>query len=79
SPTIYLSPGPSYLASGIKPDPVGIWITKESRFYTCAIGSLFPQWGIEFVGNWVWVVITSSRKPIFHLESRARYQCEFLV
>jgi len=66
-------------ASGIKGGLVGIWITNKPKFHTFVLESLFPQWGVEPVGEWVWVKITSSGEPIFDMGSRMRRPYEVLM
>jgi len=65
--------------SGIKGGLVGIWITNKPKFRTFVLESLFPRWGVELVGEWVWVKITSSGEPIFDMESRMRKPYEVLM
>ncbi|RPB01254.1 hypothetical protein L873DRAFT_669067 [Choiromyces venosus 120613-1] len=67
------------LASGITAALTGIWITNEPRLYTFIFKCLFLQLGTEFVSQWDWVKITSSRGPIFHVESQARWPQSVLV
>ncbi|PWW76507.1 MT-A70-domain-containing protein [Tuber magnatum] len=66
-------------ASGIRGGLVGIWITNKPKFRSFVLENLFPEWGVEFVSEWVWVKITSSGEPIFDLESRVRKSYEVLM
>ncbi|KAG0642090.1 MT-A70-domain-containing protein [Tuber brumale] len=70
---------PPGLASGIKGGLVGIWITNKPKFRSFVLENLFPRWGVEFVGEWVWIKITSSGEPIFDMESRTRRPYEVLI
>ncbi|RPB04215.1 MT-A70-domain-containing protein [Choiromyces venosus 120613-1] len=70
---------PADPASGIKGGLVGIWITNKPKFRAFVLEKMFPQWGIEFVGEWVWVKITSSGEPIFDMGSRMRRPYEVLM
>ncbi|KAG0129563.1 MT-A70-domain-containing protein [Tuber indicum] len=66
-------------ASGIKGGLVGIWITNKPKFRSFVLENLFPQWGVELVGEWVWVKITACGEPIFDMESRTRRPYEVLM
>ena len=58
---------------------MAIWITNKPKFRTFVLESLFPQWGVKPVGEWMWVKITSSGEPIFDMGSRMRRPYEVLM
>ncbi|KAL7627525.1 hypothetical protein AAE478_001718 [Parahypoxylon ruwenzoriense] len=70
------------VASHLKPDGlVAVWVTNKAAvadLLTCA-GGIFSQWGVEPVGEWVWLKITSSGDPVVDVESRWRKPWERIL
>ncbi|KAI1817823.1 MT-A70-domain-containing protein [Poronia punctata] len=60
---------------------VAIWVTNKAAItdaLTSPTGSL-AQWGLEPIGEWVWLKITSSGEPISDVESAWRKPWERLI
>jgi hypothetical protein len=58
---------------------VGIWITNNPRFRKFVLEQLFPRWGLEMAGEWVWLKVTSIGEPVFDIESQVRKPYEVLL
>ncbi|KAL2120671.1 hypothetical protein VTJ04DRAFT_4698 [Mycothermus thermophilus] len=69
---------------------VAVWVTNSPACLELLTGSggggsggdgagLFAEWGVEPVGEWVWLKVTSSGEPVVGLESCWRRPWERLV
>ncbi|KAI1409656.1 MT-A70 family [Hypoxylon sp. FL1857] len=70
------------VASHLKPDGlVAVWVTNRAAVtdLLTSPSGIFSEWGIEPIGEWVWLKITSSGDPIFDLESQWRKPWERLL
>jgi N6-adenosine-specific RNA methylase IME4 len=60
---------------------VAVWVTNAHRF-TDLLSSprgVFAAWGLEVVGEWTWLKITTGGEPIYSVESRWRKPWERLL
>ncbi|KAI0150395.1 MT-A70-domain-containing protein [Xylariaceae sp. FL1272] len=70
------------VAAHLKPDGlVAVWVTNKAAVVDLltASGGIFDQWGIEPIGEYIWLKITSSGTPIFDVESKWRKPWERLL
>ncbi|KAI1142319.1 MT-A70 family [Hypoxylon sp. FL0543] len=70
------------VASHLKPDGlVAVWVTNKvavADLLTSHSG-IFSEWGVEPIGEWVWLKIASSGDPIIDVESQWRKPWERLL
>lgn len=43
------------------------------------VEDVFPTWGLEYAGEWVWLKVTEQGQPVYDLESRMRKPYEVLI
>ncbi|KAI1461359.1 MT-A70 family [Annulohypoxylon moriforme] len=70
------------IASHLKPDGlVAIWVTNKTAVSDLLLSSsgIFSEWGIEFIGEWVWLKITNAGDPVVDVESQWRKPWERLL
>ncbi|KAI0197742.1 MT-A70-domain-containing protein [Astrocystis sublimbata] len=70
------------VASHLKSDGlVAIWVTNKAAVsdLLTGAGGLFSQWGLEPVGEWIWLKITSAGEPVSDPESAWRKPWERLL
>ncbi|GAP90449.1 putative MT-A70 family [Rosellinia necatrix] len=70
------------LASHLKRDGlVAIWVTNKASItdLLLAPGGILGQWGLEPVGEWIWLKITSTGEPVLDIESAWRKPWERLL
>ncbi|KAI0443147.1 MT-A70-domain-containing protein [Xylaria telfairii] len=70
------------IASHLKRDGlVAIWVTNNGAVTDLLTGpgGTFAQWGLEPVGEWIWLKITSAGEPILDIESTWRKPWERLL
>ncbi|KAI1437143.1 MT-A70-domain-containing protein [Xylaria sp. CBS 124048] len=60
---------------------VAIWITNKSAIQDLltAPGGVFAQWGLEPIGEWIWVKITTAGEPVLDVHSAWRKPWERLL
>ncbi|KAI1273363.1 MT-A70-domain-containing protein [Xylaria sp. FL0933] len=60
---------------------VAIWITNKAAIteLLTAPGGVLAQWGLEPVGEWIWLKVTSAGEPILDIESAWRKPWERLL
>ncbi|KAI1351196.1 MT-A70-domain-containing protein [Xylaria sp. FL0043] len=60
---------------------VAIWITNKAAIteLLTAAGGVLAQWGLEPVGEWIWLKVTSVGEPILDIESAWRKPWERLL
>ncbi|KAI0171857.1 MT-A70 family [Hypoxylon sp. FL1284] len=70
------------VASRLKEDGlVAVWVTNKaavSDLLTSPNG-VFSGWGLELVGEWIWLKITSSGEPVIDIESQWRKPWERIL
>ncbi|XXG98538.1 hypothetical protein Hte_004862 [Hypoxylon texense] len=70
------------VASRLKADGlVAVWVTNKaavSDLLTSSAG-IFSEWGLELVGEWTWLKVTSSGEPVIDIESQWRKPWERLL
>ncbi|KAI1470725.1 MT-A70-domain-containing protein [Daldinia caldariorum] len=70
------------IASHLKSDGiVAVWVTNKpavTDLLTSPHG-IFSEWGLELVGEWTWLKITSSGDPVIDLEAQWRKPWERLL
>ncbi|KAI0398535.1 MT-A70-domain-containing protein [Xylariaceae sp. FL0594] len=68
--------------SHLKPDGlVAIWVTNKAAvtdLLTAHTGTL-AQWGLEPIGEWIWLKTTSTGEPVLDIESAWRKPWERLI
>jgi len=71
-------PIPSRLSPG---GLIAVWITNKPAVYDALVqpGGIFTQWGVELVGEWIWLKITATGEPIFDIHSEWRKPWERLL
>ncbi|KAK4165865.1 MT-A70-domain-containing protein [Cladorrhinum sp. PSN259] len=68
------------IASSLLPDGmVAVWITNTPKFHDLLTSTLFKEWDVELVGEWVWLKVTTKGEPIVSFESEWRRPWERLV
>lgn len=70
------------IAARLEPDGlVAIWVTNKPAVMELvrSPGGLFARWGLEAVGDWIWLKVTASGEPIVDPESRWRKPWERLL
>jgi N6-adenosine-specific RNA methylase IME4 len=70
------------ITSHLRPDGlVAVWITNKAAItdLLTSSGGLFSQWGLEPIGEWIWLKITCKGDPIFDVESQWRKPWERLL
>ena len=73
-----LVPVPSCLSSdGL----AAVWVTNAPRFadLLTSTGGIFEKWGLELVGEWTWLKVTTRGEPIYAVESAWRKPWERLL
>lgn len=60
---------------------VAVWITNSPQAHNLLVSrdGLFAEWGVEPVGEWVWLKVTDQGEPIVSLEATWRKPWERLV
>jgi len=58
---------------------VGVWVTNKPKWRKFVFQRLFPKWGLEYAGEWIWLKVTKSGEPIFSLDSVMRKPYEILL
>ncbi|KAI0424593.1 MT-A70-domain-containing protein [Xylaria sp. FL1042] len=60
---------------------VAVWITNKAAIteLLTAPGGVLAQWGLEPVGEWIWLKVTSAGEPILDIESVWRKPWERLM
>ncbi|KAK7928198.1 MT-A70-domain-containing protein [Apiospora marii] len=70
------------IAAHLKPDGlVAVWVTNKLAVIDLVKSQegMFSLWGLEVVGEWIWVKVTDSGEPIVALESTWRKPWERLL
>ncbi|KAK4227837.1 MT-A70-domain-containing protein [Podospora fimiseda] len=68
------------VASSLAPDGiVAVWITNTPKFYSLLTCTLFKEWDVDLIGEWVWLKVTTKGEPIVSFESEWRRPWERLV
>ncbi|KAF8472141.1 MT-A70-domain-containing protein [Kalaharituber pfeilii] len=68
------------IESALREDAVvGVWVTNKPKWRHFVLERLFPKFGVEFAGEWIWLKVTPSGEPIFDLESVMRKPYEVLL
>ncbi|KAI0387704.1 MT-A70-domain-containing protein [Hypomontagnella monticulosa] len=70
------------VSSHLKPDGlVAVWVTNRATVteLLTSPGGIFSEWGLEPVGEWIWLKITSSGEPVINIESQWRRPWERLL
>ncbi|KAI1095853.1 MT-A70 family [Rostrohypoxylon terebratum] len=70
------------VASHLKPDGlVAVWITNKAAITNLLLSSsgIFSEWGVELIGEWIWLKITNSGDPVVDIESQWRKPWERLL
>ncbi|KAI1503918.1 MT-A70-domain-containing protein [Biscogniauxia marginata] len=71
------------IAAHLKPDGlVAVWVTNKATvtdLLTSPSDGVFSLWGLELIGEWVWLKITSSGDPVIDVESQWRKPWERLL
>ncbi|KAK7981622.1 hypothetical protein PG996_009313 [Apiospora saccharicola] len=70
------------VAAHLKPDGlVAVWVTNKPAVIELVKSQegMFSLWGLELVGEWVWIKVTDSGEPIVALESTWRKPWERLL
>lgn len=70
------------VAAHLKPDGlVAVWVTNKPAVIELVKSQegMFSLWGLELVGEWIWVKVTDSGDPIVALESTWRKPWERLL
>ncbi|KAK5633216.1 hypothetical protein RRF57_008930 [Xylaria bambusicola] len=70
------------IAARLKRDGlVAIWITNKAAVtdLLTSPGGILAQWGLEPIGEWIWLKITSTGDPILDVESVWRKPWERLL
>ncbi|KAI0888947.1 MT-A70-domain-containing protein [Annulohypoxylon maeteangense] len=70
------------VASHLKPDGlVAIWVTNKTAVSDLLLSpsGIFSEWGIEFIGEWIWVKITNSGDPVVDIEAQWKKPWERLL
>ncbi|KAK7997897.1 F-box domain-containing protein [Apiospora arundinis] len=70
------------VAAHLKPDGlVAVWMTNKPAVIELIKSQegMFSQWGLELVGEWIWVKVTNFGKPIVALDSTWRKPWERLL
>lgn len=60
---------------------VAVWITNRTSVVDLLTGprGLFHEWGLELVGDWTWLKVTTSGEPILDLNSKWRKPWERIL
>lgn len=58
---------------------IGVWVTNKPKLRHFVIQRLFPKWGVEYAGEWIWLKVTKAGEPVFNLESVMRKPYEILL
>ncbi|KAI4870052.1 MT-A70 family [Hypoxylon rubiginosum] len=70
------------VASRLKADGlVAVWVTNKAAvadLLTSPTG-IFSEWGLELVGEWIWLKVTSSGDPVIDIEAQWRKPWERLL
>ncbi|OTB19944.1 hypothetical protein K445DRAFT_18486 [Daldinia sp. EC12] len=70
------------IASHLKADGiVAVWVTNKAAVTDLLTSphGIFSEWGLELVGEWTWLKITSFGDPVIDLESQWRKPWERLL
>lgn len=70
------------ITAHLKPDGlVAVWVTNKPAVIELIKSQegMFSLWGLELVGEWIWVKVTDSGEPIVALESTWRKPWERLL
>ncbi|KAI0132514.1 MT-A70 family [Xylariales sp. AK1849] len=70
------------IAAHLKPDGlVAVWITNKPAVIDLlkSPGGMLAQWGLEPIGEWIWLKVTSNGQPIVDMESSWRKPWERLL
>ncbi|KAI0109538.1 MT-A70-domain-containing protein [Nemania sp. FL0031] len=70
------------VASHLKHDGlVAIWVTNKAAItdLLTAPGGILAEWGLEPIGQWIWLKVTSAGEPILEIESLWRKPWERLL
>ncbi|KAI8144744.1 MT-A70-domain-containing protein [Fennellomyces sp. T-0311] len=58
---------------------VAVWVTNKPKFRRFVVDKLFKSWGLEQVGHWYWLKVTTSGVPVIPLDSPHRKPYEQLI
>lgn len=60
---------------------VAVWVTNRSAFREMLLGdaSLFKEWGVTFIEEWIWLKVTSRGVPICPIDLKWRKPYEILL
>lgn len=70
------------LAAHLAPDGlVAVWVTNRASVAELVTGprGLFQAWGLEAVGEWTWLKVTTSGAPVLDVHSRWRKPWERIL
>ncbi|KAI0022694.1 MT-A70-domain-containing protein [Xylariomycetidae sp. FL0641] len=70
------------ISAHLKPDGlVAVWVTNKAAVTDLLMshGGVFAQWGLEPVGDWIWLKVTASGEPVLDLDSQWRKPWERLL
>ncbi|KAI3331814.1 MT-A70-domain-containing protein [Xylariaceae sp. AK1471] len=60
---------------------VAVWVTNKAAIMDLltAPGGTLAEWGLEPIGEWIWLKVTSTGEPVFDVESAWRKPWERLL
>ena len=58
---------------------MGVWVTNRPLYKAFVLETLFPQWGLVFHGEWLWLKVCTSGAVVTPLESTHKQPFERLL
>ncbi|GLH06217.1 Uncharacterized protein GBIM_11711 [Gryllus bimaculatus] len=53
------------IAELLSPDAlVAVWCTNSDQNINALLTEVFPDWGVKYLGTWIWLKVTNSGEPI---------------
>ncbi|TPX61111.1 hypothetical protein PhCBS80983_g01380 [Powellomyces hirtus] len=73
---LFRVPLKNLLASG---GYVAVWVTNKLKFHKFVREKLFPAWGVQWVGEWYWIKVTTKGEWVIDPDSVHRKPYEVLI
>lgn len=58
---------------------VAVWVTNKRKLVNWVKKTLFPQWGVTSVAEWIWLKVTTKGEYVFPIDSLHKKPYEILL
>ncbi|XP_019864262.1 PREDICTED: methyltransferase-like protein 4 isoform X2 [Amphimedon queenslandica] len=58
---------------------VALWVTNKRQLVQWTVQELLPKWGLEYIGEWLWIKVTTEGDFVFDVDSVHKKPYESLI